>query len=163
MKSKLFLLLVVILATVSMHAQDKIAVLPFTNLDGKEEINEFCQMFQDSLIAHFKAGDPDELNYTIISADIIAKELDAIGTYPTKPSYQDDLWGVIEKLGCQRAVMGELMMNGKKIVVNVSVYDVELRLPMPKHQIRNLFAPPERMSSLYPRIAKKLRQGILGN
>jgi TolB-like protein len=164
MKSKYVLLLLgLCFSIMSMHAQDRIAVLPFSNLDGKEEMNQYCQMFQDSLIKYFIDGDVEEFNYRIVPADSIQIMLDQIGTYPEKPSYQDDLWGVIEKLGCKRAVIGELMMNGNKMVVNVSVYDVEMRLPLPGHQIRNLFATPDKLSLLYPRICKKLRPGILGN
>ncbi|OYT14655.1 MAG: hypothetical protein B7C24_17185 [Bacteroidetes bacterium 4572_77] len=147
----------------SAQAQDRVAVLKFSNLDGKEEMDKYCLMFQDSLIAHFIAEDPDELNYQIVPADSIQYKLDQIGTNPRKPSYQDDLWGVIEALGCKRAVMGEILMNGDKMVVNVSVYDVEMRLPLPDHKIRNLFATPERLPSLFPRISKKLRPGVLGN
>lgn len=156
------IVLFLLISVTGAAAQDRIVVLPFTNLDGREELNKYCKMFQDSLITHFVKGDPDELNYRIVPPDSIQYMLDKIGTDHTKPSYQDDLWAVIEGLGCKRAVMGELNMNGEKIVVNVSVYDVEMRLPLPQHQIRNLFAPPSRLNKLFPRIAKKLRPGILG-
>ena len=164
MKSKYVLLLLgLCFSIMSAQAQYRVAILPFSNLDGKEEMNQYCKMFQDSLISHFVAGDIEEFNYRIVPADSIQIMLDQIGTYPEKPSYQDDLWGVIEQLGCKRAIIGELMMNGEKMVVNVSVYDVEMRLPIPQYQIRNLFATPDKLSALYPRICKKLRPAVLGN
>jgi len=163
MKKLLLFVVVIIISTFELSAQDRVIVLPFYNMDGREELNQYCFMMRDSLIKEFKSGDPEEFNYRIIPSDSVELMIKALALDPNSASYKDDLWGVIEKLNCQRVVIGELQQQGDKFVINVTLYNVEMRLPNNTHQVRNLFATPDNLNLKIPLIAKKLRQGMLGN
>lgn len=162
MKKLLTISILTLFVSISLHSQDRIVVLPFYNMDGKEALNEYCDMLADSLSNCFIKDDPDELNYRIIPKDSVDLALEMVNYKPNTASALDDMWKAVELLNCERVVLGELQMQGKNLLLNVMIYDVKTRLPSP-HQVRNLFFKPKKISKVVPKIGRKLREGILGN
>ena len=130
-------------------------------MDGKEDLNIYCDALADSLAIVFRKGDPEEFNYRIIPKDSVALALEIVEYTPNTASALDDLWEAVDLLNCERVVLGELQKQGKNLLLNVMVYDVSTRLPS-RHQVRNLFFKPKKIPKVVKKIGKKLRAGVLG-
>jgi TolB-like protein len=166
MKTKLLFMLILaasLFTFSNLHSQDRIAVLPFVNLDGKLDLNLWSYNLQDSLTKRLKQDDPQEYNYRVVPIDSIEMALAELNLDPTNPEYKSDMWRAIDALNIDRVVMGEFLFEDERFIINAQVMIVEYRMPDNRHMVRNIFKPKEKIYESIPMIAKKLRQGIIGN
>lgn len=155
-----FAIAVIIMSAVYASSQERVAVLPFYNMDGKEQLNAFCYQLQDSVTKELIKCKTPESQFHIVPIDSIELVLAEMNFDPNSPSYKDDLWKALEKLKCKKVIIGELQEQGTKLVVNASLCIVDLRLPIPQYQLRNLFVKPEEICRVVVPICKKMLPGI---
>ncbi len=160
MRSFISIFALIIFSTISAYSQQRVAVLPFYNMDGKEELNTFCYQLQDSLSKELIANNTGENKFYVVPNDSIELVLAEMNFDPNSPSYKDDLWKALEKLKCNKAVIGELQQQGSKLVINASLCIVDMRLPIPQYQLRNLFVKPEEIFKVIPPICRKMLPGV---
>lgn len=163
MKFKSLLLSLLLIGVFGLNAADRVAVFPFYNMDGNLDYEMWSYDLQDSLAKKLALDDPDELNYRIVPVDSVEIILAEFNLDPTNPEYESDMWKAAEALNVKRVVSGDFIKQSGKFVVNAFVYDVHLKLPHPQYQAKNLFKPEERLYSVIPIIAKRLRQAVIGN
>jgi TolB-like protein len=161
MRSLISIFALIIVSYITVFSQQRIAVLPFYNMDGKEELNKFCYQLQDSLSKELIVNNKGDVKFYVVPNDSIELVLAEMNFDPNSPSYKDDLWKALEKLKCNKAVIGELQQQGSKLVVNASLCIVDLRLPIPAYSLRNLFVKPEEIYKVIPPICRKLLPGVL--
>lgn len=161
-KSIIFLVLLLITISFS-YSQHRIAVLPFKNMDGKMSFNIYCYKLQDSLEKKLIQDDKDTLNYVVVPSDSIEMLLAEVNMDPTNPQYETDMWDAVEKLNIDRVVSGDFYIQSNRLIINAYVYDVDLKIPHPQYQAKNIFKSEEKIMSSVPIIAKKLRLAIIGN
>lgn len=146
-----------------LQAQDRIAVLPFENLDGRLDLNVWSYNLQDSLAKELRKSDPNEYNFRVVPIDSVEIALAELNLDPNNPEYKSDMWRAIDALNVDRVVMGEFLFEDNRFIINASVMIVEYRMPDNRHMVRNIFKSEETIYESIPIIAKKLRQGVIGN
>lgn len=162
--TRFFLLVFVALSSFAvLKGQDRIAVLPFENLDGKLDLNIWSYRLQDSLAKELRKGDPEEYNYRIVPIDSVEIALAELNLDPNNPEYKSDLWRAIDALNVDRVVMGEFLYEDNRFIINANLMIVEFRMPDNRHMVRNIFKSEDKIYESVPMIAKKLRQGVIGN
>ena len=160
--STLLILTVIFLgAVVSSFSQKRIAVLPFQNMDGKFEFNEWCYSLQDSLSKVLSSADPEELAYRIVPADSVEAALADLNLDPANPQYFTDMWKAIAKLNVKKVVCGSFIVEGGSMLIKAAVYDVKLKLPHPKHQATNIFKDLDKAFEAIEEISNVVRPGML--
>ncbi|MBX3045334.1 MAG: hypothetical protein KIT33_12345 [Candidatus Kapabacteria bacterium] len=142
-------------------AQNRIAVLPFQNMDGKFDYNEWCFTLQDSLTNALIGADPEELSYRIVPADSVEAALADLNLDPANPQYFTDMWKAIGKLNVKKVVCGSFIIEGGSILIKAAVYDVKLKLPHPKYQATNIFRDLDKAFDAIDEILNVVRPGMM--
>ncbi len=145
---------------VSLSAQQRIAVLPFKNLDGKLEFNEWCFNLQDSLAKSLKNMDIQENQFRIVPIDSVEFALAELNLDPDNPQYFTDLWKAVKKMNVTKVVSGEFNVQGETIIINAKIYDVKLKLPLPNNQARDVFRKVNNVYDAIPEITQALFPGM---
>lgn len=159
--SILFVILVAMLFVVNnISAQQRLAVLPFKNLDGNLDFNVWCFNLQDSLAKSLKNNDPDEKHFRIVPIDSVELALAEFNLNPDNPQYFTDLWKAIKKLNVAKVVSGEFNVQGETIIINAKIYDVKLKLPLPNNQARDVFRKVNNAYDAVPEITAALTEGL---
>lgn len=162
---KISTLLIVLAAIVftsnTVFAQNRIAVLPFQNMDGKFEYNEWCFSLQDSLSSALHLSDFEETNYRIVPADSVEAALADLNLDPASPQYLTDMWKAIAKLNVKKVVCGSFIVEGNSILIKAAVYDVKLKLPHPKHQATNIFKDLDKAFEAIEEILNVVKPGMM--
>jgi hypothetical protein len=78
------------LCSISVFSQTKIAILPFSNLDGNFDYNKYCYELQDSLTKAFIALDPENKYISIVPASKIDALLEELNITANSPSFDSD-------------------------------------------------------------------------
>lgn len=151
---------VVFILGFNLFAQTRIAVLPFKNLDGKLEYNEWCFNLQDSLAKSLRSKDINENQYRIVPIDSLELALAELNLDPDNPQYFTDLWKAIKKLNVNKVVSGEFNIQGETIIINAKIYDVKLKLPLPNNQARDIFRKINDAYSSIDEISEIILPGI---
>lgn len=146
-----------------LKSQDRIAVLPFENLDGKLDLNVWSYRLQDSLASELRKSDPNEYNYRVVPIDSVEIALAELNLDPNNPEYKSDLWRAVDALKVDRVVMGEFLYEDNRFIINATLMIVEFRMPDNRHMVRNIFKTEDKIFEAVPMIAQKLRQGVIGN
>lgn len=161
---KIYILIAVVIAFVlgnfSLVAQQRLAVLPFKNLDGNLDYNIWCYNLQDSLSKSLKNTDPDEKNFRIVPIDSVEMALAEFNLNPDNPQYFTDLWKAVKKLNVAKVVSGEFNVQGETIIINAKIYDVKLKLPLPNNQARDVFRKVINTYDAVPEITAALTEGL---
>ncbi len=163
MKRFFLIFLSILILSASAFAQNRIAVLPFKNMDGKMDYNIWCYELQDSLEKKLIEDDPDTLNYVVVPFDSVDILLAEYNLDPTNPQYETDMWKAVKKLKIERVVSGNFYIQRNRLIINAYVYDVEHKQPHPEYQAKNIFKSEDKVLTAVPIIAKKLRQAVIGN
>lgn len=163
MKKSILLFLFFCIAVNFSYSQHRIAVLPFKNMDGKLNYNIWCYKLQDSLEKKLIAEDPDNYNYIVVPADSIEIILADLNLDPTNPQYESDMWKAVKQLNIDRVVSGNFYIQRNRLIINAFVYDVDLKIPHPDYQAKNIFKSEDKVLSAVPIISQKLRMAIIGN
>jgi TolB-like protein len=161
-RSTLFVLLAIVIVLVTnAQAQNRIAVLPFQNMDGKFEFNQWCYSLQDTLSKALVAADPEQLNYRIVPADSVEAALADLNLDPANPQYFTDMWKAIAKLNVKKVVCGSFIVEGKSMLIKAAVYDVKLKLPHPKYQATNIFKDLDKAFEAVDEILNVVKPGMM--
>ncbi len=160
--STLFVLMVIFLMTLNAAiSQNRIAVLPFQNMDGKFEYNQWCYSLQDTLSKALLQADQNEQNYRIVPADSVEAALADLNLDPANPQYFTDMWKAIAKLNGKTVVCGAFIIESGSILIKAAVYDVKLKLPHPKYQATNIFKDIDKAYEAIEEILNVVRPGML--
>lgn len=143
------------------NSQNRIAVLPFQNMDGKFEYNEWCYTLQDSLSIALAEADGEELSYRIVPADSVEAALADLNLDPANPQYFTDMWKAIAKLNVKKVVCGSFIIEGGSILIKAAVYDVKLKLPHPRYQATNIFKDIDKAFEAIEEIVNVVRPGMM--
>ncbi len=158
----LFVLMVIFLMTLNAAiSQNRIAVLPFQNMDGKFEYNQWCYSLQDTLSKALLQADQNEQNYRIVPADSVEAALADLNLDPANPQYFTDMWKAIAKLNVKKVVCGSFIIESGSILIKAAVYDVKLKLPHPKYQATNIFKDIDKAYEAIEEILNVVRPGML--
>lgn len=141
--------------------QNRIAVLPFQNMDGKFEYNEWCFTLQDSLSSALHLADIEETNYRIVPADSVEAALAELNLDPANPQYLTDMWKAITKLNVKKVVCGSFIIESGSILLKAAVYDVKLKLPHPKYQATNIYKDLNNAFEAIEEILKVVKPGMM--
>lgn len=163
MKKVSILLLVltgIIAGLINLNAQQRLAVLPFKNLDGNSDYNIWCYNLQDSLSKSLHNTDPNEKNFRIVPIDSVEIALAEFNLNPDNPQYFTDLWKAVKKLNVSKVVSGEFNVQGETIIINAKIYDVKLKLPLPNNQARDVFRKVAKTYDAIPEITAALTEGL---
>lgn len=155
----LFLLFPVLLSNVL--TQEKIAVLPFQNMDGELTLNIHSYKLQDSVFKALQALDPNEEHYQLVPLGEIEMLLSEMNLDPTNPQYQTDMWKAVEMLGVTRVVTGNFNVRAERFLINAYVYDVDTKLPNLEFQARDIFLPEEKILKSVQVIVKRLKPALI--
>lgn len=147
-------------AASNLSSQQRIAVLPFKNLNGNLDYNVWCYNLQDSLSKSLRATDIEETKYRIVPIDSVEMALAEFNLNPDNPQYFTDLWKAVKKLNVKRVVSGEFNIQGETIIINAKIYDVKLKLPLPNHQARDIFRKVDQTYDAVPEISATLSEGL---
>lgn len=142
-------------------SQTRIAGLPFQNMDGKFEFNEWCYSFQDSLSKALVNADPEQVSYRIVPADSVEAALADLNLDPANPQYFTDMWKAIAKLNVKKVVCGSFIVEGNSMLIKAAVYDVKLKLPNPKYQATNIFKDLNKAFEAIDEILNIVKPGML--
>ena len=88
MKKILYFFIIMFVAGTSitnLMAQQRLAVLPFKNLDGNLDYNEWCYNIQDSLSKSMRNSDPEEKRFHIVPIDSVELVLAEFNLDPDNP------------------------------------------------------------------------------
>ncbi len=157
----IFVLSFIMLIATNTYAQNRIAVLPFQNMDGKFEYNEWCYSLQDSLFKVLVAADSDEANYRVVPIDSVEAALADLNLDPANPQYFTDMWKAIAKLNVKKVVSGSFIVEGNSMLIKAAVYDVKLKLPHPKFQATNIFKDIDKVFDAIEEILNVVKPGVM--
>lgn len=144
-------------ASASLMAQQRIAVIPFTNADGKMDNNVLCYQFQDNLQKELAKLDSEGKYYKLVPADSIENLLAQLNIDPRNPQYESDLWRAVKMLNVQSVVTGNFSIQSDKIVVNAFVYNARTKMPNRKHQAIDIFKDKTQPMTAIPDIIDGLK------
>ena len=142
-------------------AQQRIAVLPFRNMDGNLALNTWCAKLSDSVAAGLRLRDTSNKYYFVVSQDSVAETLATLNLDPTNPQYESDLWKAVAMLKVTRVITGNFNVQSGKMLINCYNYDVETKIPNPTGQARNLFKSIDKCLETVPTIINKMLLGLV--
>jgi TolB-like protein len=122
-------------------AKDRIAVLPFSNLDGRLEYQIYCYDLQDSLYKMLENYEQDA--FELIPIDEIETVVAELNIDPSNPQYQSDVWKACKQLNANKVITGNFNFEASKFLINAYIYDVRMKLPNPKFQAKDIFKDEE--------------------
>lgn len=164
MKNFILLFALLIICVCSAFSQDKsperIAVLPFQNMDGLIERNVWSYQLQDSVYDLLLAEDPEAKYYYLVPIDSIEILLADMNIDPTNPQYPSDMWKAVDMLNVKNVITGNFDFHADKFLINAYIYNVKMRLPHPKHQARDIFKDPDNIMEAAPMIVRRLLPGL---
>ena len=142
-------------------AQERIAVLPFRNMDGNLALNHWCAKFSDSVAAGLRLRDSSSKHYFVVSQDSVAETLAMLNLDPTNPQYESDMWKAVAMLKITRVITGNFNVQAGKMLINCYNYEVATKLPNPVGQARNLFKSLDKPLETVPTIVNKMYMGLV--
>jgi len=143
------------------HAQTRVAVLPFRNMDGNIKYNLWTMQLADSLRTALINVDPAQSAFTIIPADSVEMAISERNLDPTNPQYESDVWKAVAELGAAKIVQGTLGIQGERVLINAYVYDVATRMPDGTNQAKNIAKSPTTYLEAVSIMARKLHPALL--
>lgn len=152
----LLVALFIYLSAMNIYAQERIAFLPFQNMDGNMDFNGWCYELQDSLQKSFLYDENNGVLYQVVPADSIDLVMAELNVDPTNPEYPSDMWKAVEKLNCSKVISGNFNVQSNRFLINAYIYDVNMKLPDPRFQARDIFKPEEKILSSIKIITKRL-------
>lgn len=161
MKKFIFLIVVSIaVCTGYASSQERIAVLPFRNMDGNLALNHWCAKFSDSVAAGLRLRDTASKYYFVVQQDSVAETLAMLNLDPTNPQYESDMWKAVAMLKITRVVTGNFNVQSGKMLINCYNYEVATKLPNPIGQARNLFKSLDKPLETVTTIVNKMYLGL---
>ena len=158
---QILVVIFIVIAAVNLSAQTRIAVLPFTNMDGNARYNIWCYNLQDSIASEMRLQDLDEMYYRIVPSDSVENILSEMNLDPANPQYLSDMWLAVEKLNVQHVISGNFKVQANRFLINAYIYNVATKIPLPDHQVRDIFKREEKIFEAVPIIVRNLKQAYI--
>ncbi len=158
---KILLPIALFLCSITLAAQTKIAVLPFSNLGGDFALNEWCYKLQDSLSKAFQELDPDGKYYSIISADSVNNVLKQLNITADSPLFDSEKWNALSKLQVDKVISGTFRITAKRYLINAYIYYPETQLSDPDFQAKDIFKKEDRILEAVSIIVKRLSEAFI--
>ncbi len=161
-----FALFVLFIFSSVLFAQQNIAVLPFSNLDGEFSHNQWCYELQDSVAKELKALDPEEKFYKIIPVESINEILDELNIDANNPLFDAEKWNVVKSaseydLVIDKVISGTFRIVAKRYLINSYIYHPASQLTDPDYQAKDIFKKEDNIFEAAPVIAKRLSKAFI--
>lgn len=141
-------------------AQQRIAVLPFRNMDHDIKYNAWSVALADSLFKAISAVDPTEKSFVLVPSDSIEMAIAELNLDPSNPQYESDMWKAIRTLNVSKAVQGNFQLRGDRVLINCYVYDLASMLADRANQAKDLYKSPANYLECIPVIVKRIYPGL---
>lgn len=158
MRRRNFLLFIIVFLAYSFvaSAQLKVAVIPFSNLDGDAAHNNYCYALSDSLHKALLGFDSTQQYYTLLSLEEVENAFSDLGIDPNSPDFDGNKWEVVKTLKCDRVITGGFKIIGSRYVINAFIYYPDTQLSEPDYQAKDVFKKEEKILESVPIIVRKL-------
>lgn len=157
---KIIIVLALLLVSVPLLSQTRVAVLPFQNMDGNIDYNILCYDLQESLTAALIDADDTGEEYYIVPADSVEMVLSELNLDPSNPQYKSDLWKAVQMLNIKKVVVGTFNKQSDKFLMNTYIYDVKMRMAYPNNQAKDIFKTREQILEAIPEIVSAIQPGL---
>ena len=142
-------------------SQIRIAILPFSNLDGNADYNRYCYDIQDSLTKAFEEVDAEKKFIEIISFDEVDNAMSDMNLDANTPNFDGEKWKVLEILECDRVISGTFRFVGGRFVINAYIYYPETRISDQDYQAKDIFKREEKIMEAVPVIVRRLSKAFI--
>jgi len=146
---------------VAIYPQMKIAILPFSNLDGNADYNIYCYDIQDSLTKAFEEADVDKKYINIVPLDVVNDAMSDLNLDANAPNFDGKKWEVLNVLECDRVISGTFRIVGERFVINSYIYYPETRISDQTFQAKDIFKKEDKILEAIPVIVKKLSKAFI--
>ena len=160
-RNTIIIIFVLFFSSFNLLSQTRIAVLPFSNLDGNFEYNNWCYELQDSLTNALKEADPEEKFMVIVPANEVIDALDDLNIDANTPSFDGDKWRIVSGLNVDRIISGSFRIVSNRVVINAFIYFPETQLLEPDFQARDVFRRKDRVLEAVPIIVRQLTPAFI--
>jgi TolB-like protein len=144
-------------------APTRLAVLPFENMDGSEMKNVVAYQLMDSIYNRLQELDPNQEHYVLVPADSIFEQLAQYNMDPQNPQYKSDMWKAVKDLKIKKVIYGNYTDQSGTYLINAYVYNVKMKLPMRKHEAKDIFKDKEILLEAVEEIIQKLKPLLIKN
>ena len=156
MKNSLILLFVLCFFSCLTFAKTKIAVLPFSNLDGNSDHNKYCYDLQDSLTKAFIEIDPDNEYIVVVPFEEVDELLNDYNIEANSPTFDTDKWKIKDDLGCDRIISGTFRIVANRFLINSYIYYPDTQITDMDFQAKDIFKKEDKILEAVPAIVKSL-------
>jgi hypothetical protein len=161
MKLIISLLIVTVVTTSTAWSQIRVVVLPFRNMDGEINLNEWCYSLADSLRTKLLEINPNQKVFIMVPQDSVEMAIAALNLDPDNVQYESDIWTAMNNIHADRVVQGNFFRRHTKVLMNAYVYDVEFKMADPEHQAKDLYKDPSAIMEAVPTMAKRLYPALI--
>lgn len=166
MKKMLLSLIIVIFCFVifchcNLFSQIKIAVLPFSNLDGDNALSTWCYQLQDSLTKALQSLDVEQKYIIIVPAEEIIAALQEQGIDANNSNFDSEKWKVVSSLNVDKIISGTFRITANRFLINSYIYYPETLLSDPDFQARDIFRRADKVLEAVPMIVRQLSKAFM--
>ena len=147
--------------SVVIYSQTKIAILPFSNLDGNADYNKYCYEIQDSLTKAFQKVDAENKFIDVLSLEEVDNAMIDLNLDANTPNFDGEKWKVLQILKCDRVISGTFRIVGERFVVNAYIYYPETKISDQTHQAKDIFKKEDKILEVIPVIVKRLSKAFI--
>ncbi len=152
--------LLLLLSSGSAFAQQRVAVLPFRNMDRDIQYNAWSVQLADSVYEALRQLDGNGTDFVLIEPDSIEMAIADLNLDPTNPQYESDMWKAVRTLGATKAVQGNFQLRGDRVLINCYVYDMTSMLPDGTNQAKDLYKSTTTFLETVRPIVKRIAPGL---
>lgn len=152
--------LLLLLSSGSAFAQQRVAVLPFRNMDRDIQYNAWSVQLADSVYKALRQLDGNGTDFVLIEPDSIEMAIADLNLDPTNPQYESDMWKAVRTLGATKAVQGNFQLRGDRVLINCYVYDMTSMLPDGTNQAKDLYKSTTTFLETVRPIVKRIAPGL---
>ncbi len=151
---------VLIAAATSVAAQQRVAVLPFRNMDRDIQYNAWSIQLADSVYKALRQHENFGKDFVLIEPDSIEMAIADLNLDPTNPQYESDMWKAVRTLGATKAVQGNFQLRGDRVLINCYIYDMTSMLPDATNQAKDLYKSTTTFLETVRPIVKRIVAGL---
>ncbi|MCX6140300.1 MAG: hypothetical protein NTX15_05640 [Candidatus Kapabacteria bacterium] len=141
-------------------AQQRVAVLPFRNMDNDIRYNPWSLLLADSLYKALQEINIQSKDFILVPSDSIELAIAELNLDPTNPQYESDMWKAIRTLNVTKAVQGNFQLRDGRVLINCYVYDMSSMLSDRNYQAKDLFKTPTTFIETIKPIVKRIYPGL---
>lgn len=152
--------LLLLVGGTSALAQQRVAVLPFRNMDRDIQYNAWSVQLADSVYKALRLHEGCGKDFVLIEPDSIEMAIAALNLDPTNPQYESDMWKAVRTLGATKAVQGNFQLRGDRVLINCYIYDMTSMLPDGTNQAKDLYKSTTTFLETVRPIVKRIAPGL---